>query len=85
MDAGVLIKRLLRVLRVDVVVIHRNMDRIGEERGLRMVQSFHPDLVLGVATYARELFQGAPPLDTVYVPVVGNVMSIVPPVWPVYM
>ena len=43
--------------------------RIGEERGLRMVQSFHPDLVLGVATYARELFQGAPPLDTVYVPV----------------
>ena len=26
--------------------------RIGEERGLQMVPSFHPDLVLGVATYA---------------------------------
>ncbi|HWM20763.1 MAG TPA: threonine dehydratase [Ilumatobacteraceae bacterium] len=43
--------------------------RIGEERQLQMVPSFHPDLVQGVATYARELFLGAPALDTVYVPV----------------
>jgi threonine dehydratase len=43
--------------------------RIGEERGLQMVPSFHPDLVLGVATYARELLIGAPTLDTVYVPI----------------
>ncbi len=43
--------------------------RIGEERGLEMVPSFHPDLVVGVATYARELFVGAPPLETVYVPI----------------
>jgi threonine dehydratase len=43
--------------------------RIGEERGLLMVPSFHPDLVLGVATYARELLCGAPTLDTVYVPI----------------
>jgi threonine dehydratase len=43
--------------------------RIGEERGLLMVPSFHPDLVLGVATYARELLLAAPTLDTVYVPV----------------
>ena len=43
--------------------------RIGEERGLLMVRSFHPDLVLGVATYARELLVGAPTLDTVYVPI----------------
>ncbi len=34
-----------------------------------MVPSFHPDLVLGVATYARELLVGAPTLDTVYVPI----------------
>jgi threonine dehydratase len=34
-----------------------------------MVDSFHPDLVLGVATYARELFEGAGPLDAVYVPI----------------
>jgi threonine dehydratase len=39
------------------------------DSGLEMVPSFHPDLVLGVATYARELFDGAPDLDTVYVPV----------------
>ena len=43
--------------------------RIGEERGLQMVPSFHPDLVLGVATYARELLMAAPTLDTVYVPI----------------
>jgi hypothetical protein len=34
-----------------------------------MVPSFHRDLVRGVATYALELFRGAPPLDTVYVPI----------------
>lgn len=31
--------------------------------------SFAPDLVKGVATYALELFQSAPPLDAVYVPI----------------
>ncbi len=36
---------------------------------LEPVPPFHRDLVLGVATYALELFQGAGPLDTVYVPV----------------
>lgn len=34
-----------------------------------MVPSYHPDLVLGVATYAAELFQVAGELDAVYVPV----------------
>lgn len=34
-----------------------------------MVPSYHPDLVLGVATYARELFAVAGELDAVYVPV----------------
>jgi threonine dehydratase len=37
--------------------------------GLEMVPPFHPDLVLGVATYALELFEAVPDLDTVYVPV----------------
>jgi len=41
----------------------------AEERGLEPVPPFHRDLVLGVATYALELFEGAGRLDTVYVPV----------------
>ncbi|HEV3069331.1 MAG TPA: threonine dehydratase [Streptosporangiaceae bacterium] len=42
---------------------------IGAQRGLETVPPFHPDLVLGVATYARELFGAAGELDAVYVPV----------------
>jgi threonine dehydratase len=42
---------------------------LGEQRGLETVPSYHPDLVLGVATYARELFDAAGELDAVYVPV----------------
>jgi threonine dehydratase len=37
--------------------------------GLKMAPPFHPDLVLGVATYALELFEAVGELDTVYVPV----------------
>src|SRR5712671_2894409 len=37
--------------------------------GLHMVPSFHPDLVLGVATYALELFRKSPDLDILYVPI----------------
>lgn len=36
---------------------------------LTFVPSFAPDLVLGVATYALELFQAVPDLDAVYVPI----------------
>lgn len=43
--------------------------RIGETEGLHMIPPFHPDLVAGVGTYALELFQAHPDLDTVYVPV----------------
>jgi threonine dehydratase len=46
----------------------RSME-VAAERGLEPVAPFHRDLVLGVATYALELFEGAGPLDTVYVPV----------------
>ena len=42
---------------------------LASSLGLEAVPPFHPDLVLGVATYARELFDGAGPLDTVYVPI----------------
>jgi threonine dehydratase len=42
---------------------------LAEERGLEAVPSYHPDLVLGVATYARELLEAVPTLDVVYVPV----------------
>ena len=46
----------------------RSME-VASERALEPVPPFHPDLVLGVATYARELFDAAGRLDTVYVPV----------------
>ncbi len=39
------------------------------ENDLEAVPPFHRDLVLGVATYALELFEGSDPIDTVYVPV----------------
>jgi threonine dehydratase len=42
---------------------------LGAQRGLETVPSYHPDLVLGVATFARELFDAAGELDAVYVPV----------------
>jgi threonine dehydratase len=37
--------------------------------GLEFVPAFHPDLVLGVATYALELMRKAPDLDVLYVPI----------------
>ncbi len=42
-------------------------ERVAANRGMHLVPSFHRDLVLGVATYALELFRAAAPLDTVYV------------------
>lgn len=42
---------------------------LAVERDLQMVPSFHPDLVLGVATYAREFFAGSGILDVAYVPI----------------
>ncbi|MEO6840633.1 MAG: threonine dehydratase [Bradyrhizobium sp.] len=43
--------------------------RRAEASRLEMVPSFHPDLVLGVATYALELLRKAPDLDVLYVPI----------------
>jgi threonine dehydratase len=43
--------------------------RRAESSGLHIVPAFHPDLVLGVATYALELLRKAPDLDVLYVPI----------------
>jgi len=37
--------------------------------GLHMIQSWHPHLVRGVATYGLEWLRAVPDLDTVYVPI----------------
>ncbi len=42
---------------------------IARERGLEMLPSYHEDLVMGVSTYAHELFDAAGELDAVYVPI----------------
>jgi threonine dehydratase len=52
--------------------------RIAKLEGLHFVPSFHRDLVMGVGTYALELFRGAPKLDRVYVPIgLGSGISAV--------
>jgi threonine dehydratase len=43
--------------------------RIAAGEDLEFVPSFARDLVLGVATWAWELFRAAPPLDALYVPI----------------
>lgn len=43
-------------------------EQLAVERQWHMVPSFHKDLVLGVASYALEMFQSQT-LDTVYVPI----------------
>jgi threonine dehydratase len=43
--------------------------RHAKRDGLEFVPSFHPDLVVGVATYALELLRAAPDLDVLYVPI----------------
>jgi threonine dehydratase len=42
---------------------------LARQRGFAMVDSFHERLVMGTATYALELFEAAPALDAVYVPI----------------
>jgi threonine dehydratase len=43
--------------------------RLAEVEGLTFAPSFHRDLVLGVATWALELFRAVAHLDVVYVPI----------------
>ncbi|MGH7329948.1 MAG: threonine dehydratase, partial [Polyangiaceae bacterium] len=66
----------MRALGAELVVHGRDfqearehMQRMAAERGLHEVNSFHPWLVTGVATYALELFEALSDLDSVYVPI----------------
>jgi threonine dehydratase len=67
----------MRALGADVIVHGHDFQAAREHASelaaadptLEMVPPFHPDLVLGVATYARELFDQVADLATVYVPV----------------
>jgi len=43
--------------------------READRAGLHIVPAFHRNLVLGVATYALELFRASPDLDVLYVPI----------------
>jgi len=43
--------------------------RRARSQGLEFVPAFHPDLVLGVSTYALELFRATQGLDVLYVPI----------------
>ncbi len=45
------------------------MEQMAGERNLDIVPSFHRELVMGVTTYAHELFAAAGELDAVYVPI----------------
>jgi threonine dehydratase len=42
---------------------------LAERENLHLIQSYHPLLVRGVASYGLELFRAVPALDTVYVPI----------------
>lgn len=53
----------------DFQAAREEAERRAQFAGLHMVPSFHTDLVLGVATYALELFRSAPDLDVIYVPI----------------
>jgi threonine dehydratase len=66
----------MRAWGADLVVHGADFDqareesiRVAAERDLLVVPPFHPDLIVGVATYAYELFTAVPDLHTVYVPV----------------
>jgi threonine dehydratase len=53
----------------DFIAAKQAAEQLSKQRGLDMIPSFHRDLVLGVSTYAHELFDEAGELDAVYVPI----------------
>ena len=59
----------LEVVGHDFEAARQECVRRAEAHGLHMIGPFHPDLVLGVGTYALELFRAAGRLDRVYVPI----------------
>jgi threonine dehydratase len=68
--------RAMRAFGADLVEHGEDFQSAREEAerratvdGLEFVPSFHRDLVMGVATYALELFRKAEGLDVLYVPI----------------
>ncbi|KIP89681.1 MULTISPECIES: threonine dehydratase [Pseudomonas] len=66
----------MAALGAEVIEYGRDFDEargraaeLAAQRGLHFVPSLHPDLIRGVATYALELFEAAPPLKRIYVPI----------------
>jgi len=66
----------MRAFGAELIEHGRDFDEARERaavlaagEGLEFIGPFLPGLVAGVASYALELFRGAPPLDAVYVPI----------------
>lgn len=66
----------MRALGAELVEHGRDFDdakqkasELARDRGYEFVPSFHEDLITGVATYAKELFDQHPDLDVVYAPI----------------
>jgi threonine dehydratase len=53
----------------DFQLAREEAGRRARQDGFEFVPVFHPDLVMGVATYALELMRQAPDLDVLYVPI----------------
>lgn len=53
----------------DFQAAREHAEALAARHGWHMVPSFHPDLVLGVASYALELFDALADLDAVLVPI----------------
>ena len=68
--------RAMKAFGANLIEVGEDFEAAREEArrhaardGLEIVPSFHRDLVLGVATYALELFRSQPDLDVLYVPI----------------
>ncbi len=53
----------------DYQAAREHAEGLAADRGLHMVPPYDRDLVVGVATWAAELFEAEPALDALYVPV----------------
>jgi len=68
--------RAMRALGIELVehghdfqAAYEHALELADARKLHMLRSYHPLLVLGVASYSLELLRAVPNLDTVYVPI----------------